>query len=145
MKFYETTHLVKSEDLNHHGTLYAARMASWFVEAAFLAVACEHGEPCEIVCRNIHGMSLKKPVSSGSLVKLSCRIAYAGKTSLTVYTSAVDILKNEIVVEGFITFVLVSPKTKKTMIHGIHLDETAVQEEQEQRKLAETIRSNTGG
>lgn len=33
MKKYYTTHLVKSEDLNHHGTLFAARMASRFVEA----------------------------------------------------------------------------------------------------------------
>lgn len=33
MKKYYTTHLVKSEDLNHHGTLFAARTASWFVEA----------------------------------------------------------------------------------------------------------------
>lgn len=33
MRKYYTTHLVKSEDLNHHGTLFAARMASRFVEA----------------------------------------------------------------------------------------------------------------
>ena len=51
MKKYYATHLVKSEDLNHHGTLFAARTASWFVESAFIAAACEHGDPSEIVCR----------------------------------------------------------------------------------------------
>ena len=48
MKKYYATHLVKSEDLNHHGTLFAARTASWFVESAFIAAACEHGDPSEI-------------------------------------------------------------------------------------------------
>jgi hypothetical protein len=30
--------LVKSEDLNHHGTLFAGRTAEWFVESGFLPV-----------------------------------------------------------------------------------------------------------
>ncbi|NTU75550.1 MAG: acyl-CoA thioesterase, partial [Anaerolineaceae bacterium] len=34
-----TQHLVKSEDLNHHGTLYAGRTAEWFVESGFIAAA----------------------------------------------------------------------------------------------------------
>ena len=45
MKKYYATHLVKSEDLNHHGTLFAARTASWFVESAFIAAACEYVFP----------------------------------------------------------------------------------------------------
>jgi len=28
-----TMRLVKSEDLNHHGTLFAGRTAEWFVES----------------------------------------------------------------------------------------------------------------
>lgn len=48
MKKYYTTHLVKSEDLNHHGTLFAARMASWFVDAAF-ARAAECMKTCDQV------------------------------------------------------------------------------------------------
>ncbi|MDP2989667.1 MAG: hypothetical protein Q8O57_03775 [Kiritimatiellota bacterium] len=36
---YVTNHLVKSEDLNHHGTLYAGRTAEWFVESGFIAAA----------------------------------------------------------------------------------------------------------
>jgi len=32
-------HLIKSEDLNHHGTLFAGRGAEWMVEAGFVAAA----------------------------------------------------------------------------------------------------------
>ena len=32
-----TSRLVKSEDLNHHGTLFAGRTAEWFVESGFIA------------------------------------------------------------------------------------------------------------
>ena len=36
---YSSMRLVKGEDLNHHGTLYAGRTAEWFVEAGFIAAA----------------------------------------------------------------------------------------------------------
>lgn len=36
---FTTYHLVKSEDLNHHGTLFAGRGAEWFVESGFIAAA----------------------------------------------------------------------------------------------------------
>ena len=69
MKTYETHHLVKGEDLNHHGTLFAARAAAWLVEAGFATAACEHGNPDEIVMRNLQTMSFSKPVKKGSVVK----------------------------------------------------------------------------
>ena len=31
-----TSHLVKSEDLNHHQTLYAGRCIEWCVEMAYI-------------------------------------------------------------------------------------------------------------
>ncbi len=42
-------HLVKSEDLNHHGTLYAGRTAEWFVETGFVSAA-KLLPPERIVC-----------------------------------------------------------------------------------------------
>lgn len=57
IKEYETLRLIKEEDLNRHGTLFAARAAGWFVEAAFAAAACEYGTTAGIVCRNLHDMS----------------------------------------------------------------------------------------
>lgn len=55
MKRYRTSHLIKSEDLNHHGTLYAGRSTEWLVESAFIAAAATHGDPEEILCLNVHG------------------------------------------------------------------------------------------
>ena len=37
----KTCRLIKSEDLNHHGTLFAGRCAEWFVESGFIAVAAK--------------------------------------------------------------------------------------------------------
>jgi acyl-CoA hydrolase len=37
LREFPTFRLVKSEDLNHHGTLYAGRSAEWFVESGFIA------------------------------------------------------------------------------------------------------------
>lgn len=45
MKVFKISHLVKSEDLNHHGTLFAGRTAEWLVEAGFVTAAAEHGRP----------------------------------------------------------------------------------------------------
>lgn len=59
MKEYRCSRLVKSEDLNHHGTLFAGRTAEWFVEAAFIAAASLAGNPENVVCINIHGLELK--------------------------------------------------------------------------------------
>ncbi len=58
---YNIHHLVKSEDLNHHGTLFAGRCAEWFVEAGFIAAA-SLTHPENIVCSKIHGMVFSRPV-----------------------------------------------------------------------------------
>ena len=57
VKTFTNYHLVKSEDLNHHGTLYAGRCAEWFVESGFIAAATLT-RPENIVCLKIHGMTL---------------------------------------------------------------------------------------
>ena len=40
MKVFKISHLVKSEDLNHHGTLFAGRTAEWLVERRFRNCRC---------------------------------------------------------------------------------------------------------
>jgi len=44
------SHLVKPEDLQHHGTLFAGRMAEWLVETCFIAASRFVGRPKDIVC-----------------------------------------------------------------------------------------------
>ena len=53
IRSYDTHRLVKSEDLNHHGTLFAGRSAEWFVEAGFVA-ASSLLNPKYLICLKIH-------------------------------------------------------------------------------------------
>lgn len=136
MKNYESIHLVKSEDLNHHGTLFAARAAAWFVEAGFAAAACEHGKPGEIVLRNLQNMSFCSPVQKGTVIAFRSRVSYAGRTSLAVHIEAADAITEEIAVEGYITFVTIEEDTGCKKAHGVVLDEAADEKELEERKKA---------
>lgn len=142
MKQYHTLHLVKGEDLNHHGTLFAARTASWFVESAFAAAAITHGNSEEILCRNIHGMSFKIPVHNGDLVEFSSRVVYAGKTSLTVQVLVTSELTRVLAVEGYITFVTTSRLSGLPIAHGIVLDETNDPDELAAREKAASLRKH---
>ncbi len=104
-----TTRLVKSVDLNHHGTLFAGRMAEWLVETGFLtarqALACD---PRNIVCVRLHGMDFKRSAENGATVLLEGRVAHVGNRSLTVYVECFTLapLTNERtqITEGFATF-----------------------------------------
>ena len=112
---YSTNRLVKGEDLNHHGTLYAGRTAEWFVESGFVAAATLTN-PENIVCLQIHSMQFKRPVHKGEIASFQSQIVYAGKTSLIAHihmsSSAGDIL------EGFISFVHVD-ENGNPLPHGI--------------------------
>lgn len=146
MKVYETLHLVKGEDLNHHGTLFAARAAAWLVEAGFAAAACEHGDTDEIVLRNLQNMSFSKPVKKGTVVRFESRVVYAGSTSLTVAVQAKDAMTEEQAIEGFITFVTIDKETGKKKQHSVMLDEVvpdgaAGEEEQKLREKALQLRN----
>jgi len=118
MKKYLTHRLVKSEDLNHHGTLYAGRIAEWFVESGFIAAASLL-EPKSIICLKVHGMTFLHPVRPGQVICYSSQIADTGKTSLQVYVKAYLAGHEEtIYIEDFITFIHVSHETKP-QAHGI--------------------------
>ena len=110
-----TNRLVKNEDLNHHGTLYAGRSAEWFVEAGFIAAA-GLTRPEDIVCLKIHGMTFRRPVRGGDVVTFESRIILAGRTSLHAHVRMQA--KGEPVMDGFITFVHVD-REGRARPHGI--------------------------
>ena len=136
MKHYISTHLIKSEDLNHHGTLYAGRMAEWFVEGTFVAAASLYGNAENIVCVKVHGMKFSGPATKGDIITLMTRVVYVGNTSLTAYGKVCKHDSDNILVDGFVTFVCVDQYGKK-MPHNIVLPEP---EDDEQRKLRETAK-----
>jgi acyl-CoA hydrolase len=123
-KSYKTYHLVKSEDLNHHGTLYAGRTAEWFVESGFVSAA-SLTKPENIVCLKIHGMLFSHPVHKGDLISFESSIVYAGTASLIAHI--VSCVKDTVVVEGFITFIHVDLEGK-TIPHGLTITPTTEEE-----------------
>ena len=141
MKYFQISHLVKSEDLNHHGTLFAGRSAEWLVEAAFVAAASQHGRPQDVLCVNIHGFTFTKPVEKGDIITFFSKVAKVGKTSITVYVKATSEIHGTTHVDGFITFVCVEPDTKRKRAHGIVMDEPQDEEEAEIRARAEKLKS----
>jgi acyl-CoA hydrolase len=106
-----TMRLVKSEDLNHHGTLFAGRTAEWFVESGFIA-ATSKLNPQSVVCLKIHGMFFTKPARSGDVLRFCSKIVYTGKTSITVYVHVNNNREEKPLVDGFVTFIHVDEKTK---------------------------------
>jgi acyl-CoA hydrolase len=111
-----TMRLVKSEDLNHHGTLFAGRTAEWFVEAGFVA-ATTLLDPKSVVCLKVHGLYFTKPVKPGEIVKFTSKVVYAGKSSIIAY---IQVVKNGIekpIVSGFVTFIHVDENTKPIAHH----------------------------
>lgn len=110
-----SNHLVKSEDLNHHGTLYAGRSADWFVEAGFIAAA-RLLPPDSIVCLKIHGMTFTHPVRCGEIATYRSKIIYTGRTSLVAFVEM--FAKDELVVNGLITFIHVD-ENSIPKVHGI--------------------------
>lgn len=121
---FTTYHLVKSEDLNHHGTLYAGRTAEWFVESGFIAAA-SLTKPENIVCLKIHGMTFTAPVPPGSLACFESKVVFTGKTRIVVCIKL--IVNGQQVVKGFITFVNVDAHTTP-LPHGITIEPVTEEE-----------------
>lgn len=117
--YLSTIRFVKSEDLNHHGTLFAGRTAEWFVESGFIAAATLV-DPKSVVCLKIHGMLFTKPVKSGAILSFLSKIVYTGKSSMVAYIMVKDKNTDALLVDGFITFIHVDDSTKATA-HNIEI------------------------
>jgi len=135
MKEYTTYHLVRPEDLNHHGTLFAGRAAELLIESAFTTAAIAVGNPRNLVCLNVHGMEFRSSVGNGEVVCFASRIAYLGRTSITVHTVITSEISRINPVEGFVTFVHVDLAGAKAP-HGLTLDAPADEREAEIRRRA---------
>jgi acyl-CoA hydrolase len=126
-----TARLVKSEDLNHHGTLFAGRTAEWFVESGFIAATLLLN-PRSVVCLNIHGMFFTRPARSGDVLRFSSTIVYTGRTSITVYVHVDKKGEEKKLVDGFITFIHVDENTKPSphylLIEPVTEDEKSLYE-----------------
>lgn len=117
-KIFITQRLVKSEDLNHHGSLYAGRSAEWLVESAFAATA-DFVPPKQLVCVKLHGMHFAKPARSGDVICFESKVVFAGRTSFITYNKVYKRgHEKHFMVDGFITFVHVTHHTTPKP-HGV--------------------------
>jgi acyl-CoA hydrolase len=130
---FTTYRLVKSEDLNHHGTLYAGRTAEWFVEAGFIA-ASSLSDPARTVCLQIHGMTFSHPVRRGDIARFQSQVAYTGRSKLVSYVKMC--VNDQMIVEGFITFIHVDEEGQASA-HGLRIHP----ESPEERDLQERAKA----
>ena len=122
LKEIRATRLVKGNDLNHHQTLFAGRLAEWFTETCFLAAARFLGKPHDLVCVKIHGLTFTHPAHPGDTVEIVAAPARAGRTSLTI---GAEVFINDdpaVTIRGFATFVTVDAQGKP-YAHGLSLSE----------------------
>ncbi len=127
-KIISARHLVKGEDLNHHGTLYAGRGVEWMVEAGFIT-ASDITESENIVCMRINSLLFIKPVPKGQMVSYDSCICFAGRTSLTAYVRVSNSNTKEFIVDGFFTYVHTDDEGRP-MPHGIEIHpETEIEKE----------------
>ena len=113
-----THHFVKSEDLNHHGTLFAGRTAEWFVEIGLMAAAV-YVPPGNIVCAKIHGMTFARPVKLGETVQFTGKVVLTGRSRLV--TNIRMCVRDGEVLNGFITFVNVDQEGR-SLPHGVEIE-----------------------
>lgn len=131
MKSFETSKLIKGEDMNHHDTLFAGRLAEWFAEASFLGASDlygKYGELDHLVAVEVHSMKYLGPSFNGDMVRFVSTGIKAGRTSLTVYTKVLRNNTDIKIADGFVTFVCIDGDKQK-IPHNIVIDEPQTEEE----------------
>lgn len=144
MKEYRTMHLVKSEDLNVHGTLFAARASAWIVETAYIAAAVSHGDPGEVVCRSSNNIEFIRPVGCGDIINITGRIVHLGNSSIYVAVEVISELTGEKSVDGIVTFVTVARDGSGKKPHGLVMDPPGSEAEKQLREKHNAFASSFG-
>lgn len=125
-------HLVRTPDINLHGTLYAPRFAEWFIECGFLNLALLV-ESTSVYCQKIHGMEILYPIYSGDILQFDSYLVETGHSALVVYVRMTDARDSKkLLSEGVLTFATVDKDIKNVSHHLIVApeghEECAIQE-----------------
>ena len=78
-----THHLVKPNEINPNGVLFAGVLMSWIDHAAFLS-AGKHAGHSHVVTVNLDQIHFKFPLRVGDHIVLSSTVDYVGRTSMEV-------------------------------------------------------------
>ena len=136
MKRYRSSHMVRMENLNHHGNLYAGQGIEWMIETSFIVVCSEYGDPQGLLYKNTHKFDFYKSVNPGDIVTYEGLIVRTGRSSLTVRVGLYNERTGALHAEGYTTFVSVN-RENRPVGHGILLDEPADEEEARWRQEAQ--------
>lgn len=137
MKRYRSSHMVRMENLNHHGNLYAGQGIEWMIETSFIVVCTEYGDPQGLLYKNTHKFDFYHSVKPGDIITYEGLIVRTGRTSLTVRVGLYNEKTGVLHAEGFTTFVTVDENNRSTP-HGIGLDAPADDEEAGWRQEADS-------
>jgi len=108
----QTIHLIRNEDLNYHGTLFAGRCAEWLVESGFVTVSSRLNLR-NVVCLKIHGVEFFRPVRVGEQLVFESAIVWTGKSTILVYTRLFSPEYPDcLYAESFITYCYVNDQTR---------------------------------
>jgi len=124
-RIFHCDRLVKSEALNHHGTLFAGRSAEWFVKAGFIAAASVLPAK-NIVCVKIHGLTFTKPIRAGEIARFESKMIKTGRSSLTVHVQLIVETTETPILKGFITFVHVDGRCQRLYAHYLSIQRAFV-------------------
>ncbi len=116
-----TTHLVKSEDLNHHQTLYGGRCVEWAVEMAYITAQNCFDESKSLVFISIRNLAMRTPARLGELVEYTGQIDYVGESTIGIRVDAHMLQPRndaKVVVTGTFLFCTVD-KDGKAVSHGL--------------------------
>lgn len=83
-----TNHLIKSEDLNHHLTLYAGRCVEWCVEMAYVTAQRCFDKSRPLVFMSIRSLSMRSPARLGDILQLTGTVDYTGDSTIGVRVDA---------------------------------------------------------
>jgi acyl-CoA hydrolase len=119
------SHLAKSIDLNHHGTLFAGRMAEWVVEAGFMTARAVLGcGPDQLVCASLDRLDFSRSVPKGATLVIVGDAAHIGRSSVTIHLEA-SLLgaggRMDRVTGGFATFVFIDQDSAEP--HGLVVEQ----------------------
>ncbi len=120
----QTIHLIRNEDLNYHGTLFAGRCAEWVVESGIVTVSSRLNLR-NVVCLKIHGMEFYRPVRVGEQLIFESAIVWTGKSTIVVYIRLFTAeCPGYLYAEGFITYCYVNDQTRPVAHNMVVLPET---------------------
>jgi acyl-CoA hydrolase len=123
-------HLVRSEDLNPHGTLFAGQMAKWLIEASVKAAIRLTGKPEDIFLVKFTDMNFRGTIQNDENIEIKTRIALLGKSSITVHSRVYASQNKEPQVSGMAVFVTVD-KEHRPYAHGFKMTEEYIENNRE--------------